>query len=56
MDKGKMLAGIAFGAAVGSAIGALYAPDKGSKTRKKLSEKGAAYAAELKERFNELVD
>lgn len=56
MEKRKILAGIAFGAAVGSALGALYAPEKGSKTRKKLSKKGAAYAEELKARFDHLID
>lgn len=56
MSTGKVLAGIAFGAAVGSALGALYAPDKGSRTRKRLSEKGTAYAEELKSRFNDLID
>src|SRR3990167_4271547 len=56
MGTGKIMTGIAFGAAIGSLLGALYAPEKGSKTRKKLSKKGTEYADELKNRFNEFLD
>ena len=38
-NKTDLLAGIIGGAAAGLAIGMLYAPDKGSVTRKKIREK-----------------
>jgi gas vesicle protein len=44
----KLLAGIA----LGIAIGVLIAPDKGSETRKKLTDKGR----DLKDQFNDFVD
>ncbi len=56
MSTGKIMTGIAFGAAIGSLLGALYAPEKGSKTRKQLSKKGTEYADELKNRFNDMLD
>jgi gas vesicle protein len=55
MSSGKVLLGILAGVAVGATLGILFAPDKGSSTRKKISKKGDAYADELGEKFNEFV-
>jgi len=56
MNSGKILLGVLAGAAVGAALGILFAPDKGSATRKKISKKGRDYAEGLEEKFNEFVD
>ncbi|RYY68649.1 MAG: YtxH domain-containing protein [Chitinophagaceae bacterium] len=40
MKNGKFLAGIIAGLGTGALLGVLFAPDKGSKTRKKLLKKG----------------
>jgi gas vesicle protein len=40
------------GVAIGVLLGILIAPDKGSETRRKLSEKGK----DLKDQFNDFVD
>jgi gas vesicle protein len=40
------------GLAIGIAVGVLIAPDKGTETRRKLSQKGK----ELKDQFNDFVD
>lgn len=56
MSSGKVLLGVLAGIAVGATLGILFAPDKGSATRKKISEKGGGYAEELGEKFNEFID
>lgn len=51
---GKILRGVTFGGIVGFVIGLLFAPQKGSETRKKLHdsiEKGKEKIEELKEEF-----
>ena len=40
MERGKVILGLLAGAAAGSLIGILFAPDKGVDTRKKVVHKG----------------
>jgi gas vesicle protein len=56
MSSGKLLLGILGGVAAGALLGILFAPDKGSVTREKISKKGDDYADGLKEKFDEFVD
>ena len=56
MGLGKVLLGIAAGAAAGALLGVLFAPDKGSTTRQKLSKKGEDYATGLKSKFSDFLD
>ena len=56
MSTGKVLLGVLAGVAVGSLLGILFAPDKGSVTRKKISAKGHDLKEELTEKFNEFLD
>lgn len=54
-DTGKMIGVLLIGAAIGSALGILFAPDKGSKTRKKIFSQGADITDDLKEKFDDLL-
>jgi len=56
MSTGKVLLGIVAGAAAGALVGVLFAPHKGSVTRKKISRTTGNYADGLKEKFGEMVD
>lgn len=52
MNKtGKIVTAVAAGAAAGALLGVLFAPDKGSETRKKISDKGKKIADGVKEKF-----
>jgi gas vesicle protein len=51
-STGSFLVGLLSGAAIGAALGLLYAPDKGHITRKKLSRK----ADDMKDEFNGKLD
>ena len=59
MKLERALLGVLVGIAAGAALGLLFAPGKGSETRKKLLSKGGDLASSLNDRvvekFNELV-
>jgi len=56
MSSGKLFLGVLAGLAAGAVLGILFAPDKGTETRKKIVEKGEDYVDEVKEKFNGLID
>ncbi len=56
MSAIKILSGVLIGAAAGAIIGVLFAPDRGSETRRKISEKGNDLTDALKNKFNDFVD
>ncbi|MFZ4398893.1 MAG: YtxH domain-containing protein [Bacteroidales bacterium] len=56
MSTVKVIIGVIAGAAIGTALGILFAPDKGSTTRKKLVGKTDKYVDELEDKFNEFID
>jgi gas vesicle protein len=55
-NTGKMLGALLVGAVIGGVIGVLFAPDKGSETRKRLLTKGEDLSDTLKNKFNSFVD
>ena len=55
MNSGKVLLGVLGGAAAGALIGVLFAPDKGSKTRKKILTTGRDYVDDLKGKFDGII-
>jgi len=56
MTTGKVLLGVLAGVAAGAILGILFAPDKGSVTRKKISKKSKDYADAVKDKFNNIVE
>jgi gas vesicle protein len=55
-NNGKLIAAVLVGATVGAALGILFAPNKGSETRKKLLAKGEDLTEGLKGKLNEYYD
>jgi len=55
MSRGRIFLGALAGVAAGALIGILFAPDKGTSTRKKIIDKGEDYVENLKERINGLL-
>lgn len=56
MELGKVVLGVVSGMAVGAALGVLFAPDKGSKTRRKILNAGKEYTENLKEKLDDLYE
>ncbi len=54
MESGKTIAGLLIGVGIGTIIGVLFAPDKGTNTRKKIKNKGQDLVDDLKEKFDGL--
>ncbi len=56
MESGKFLMGLFAGIAVGAVAGILFAPDKGSATRKKILKNAEGYTDNFRYKYYELLD
>jgi gas vesicle protein len=56
MRTGEIVFGTLAGFAIGTIVGILFAPEKGSITRKQIMDKGDDYVDELKSKFDEFRD
>jgi len=52
----KIVVGFLAGAAVGALAGILFAPEKGSETRKKIATKSGDITDSVKNSFNDFID
>ena len=55
-NTGKMLGVMLLGGAIGATLGILFAPAKGSDTRRKISRKGSDLSDELQDKFETFMD
>jgi gas vesicle protein len=55
-NSSKIFAALVVGAAVGAVLGIMFAPDKGSETRKKINEEGKKMSDALKNKYNEMKE
>jgi len=55
-NSGKLIGALVLGAAIGGILGILFAPDKGSETRKKISSKGHDLSDAMKTKVDELLE
>ena len=56
MSKVNVVIGALAGVAVGALLGVLFAPEKGTETRKKIAKKSKDTTDSLKLKFNEFID
>jgi gas vesicle protein len=56
MDAGKVVVVALTGVAVGALVGILFAPNKGSVTRRKISRKSAHAVDDVKDKFSDLME
>mgnify|MGYP003606477257 CR=1 FL=1 len=56
MSTTKIVLAVLGGVAVGALAGILLAPDKGTKTRKRILQKGNDYSNDLKNKFKDLYN
>ncbi len=54
MSTNKVILGVLAGLATGAILGILFAPDKGSETRKKISKKTTDTLDDIKHKFESL--
>jgi gas vesicle protein len=56
MNSSKLLLGVLGGVAAGALMGVLFAPEKGSKTRRKIMNKANDGADVFKDKFDSLLE
>ena len=55
-DTKKLIGALLVGAVIGGALGILFAPNKGSATRKKLTGRSEDLTDDMEDKFNDLLE
>ena len=55
-DNGKVVLGLLAGVAIGATLGILFAPDKGSETRKKIASRKRELEEDLEDKFDAFLE
>lgn len=55
MNSGKVVLGALAGLAAGAVLGILFAPDKGTNTRKKIVDKSKDSIDDLKQKYEDII-
>lgn len=55
-NTGKLIGTLVLGAAIGAALGILFAPAKGSETRKKITGNSDDFTDAMKEKFSDFLE
>jgi len=55
MNGGKVILGLLAGIAAGALLGVLFAPDKGTETRRKITKKSKDFVDEVKNKYDDFV-
>jgi gas vesicle protein len=56
MKSIKVLVGVLAGMAAGAMVGLLFAPSKGSRTRKRIMKQGENYVDVVKDKYDDFMD
>lgn len=56
MKTSSSILGVLGGIGIGVALGVLFAPDKGTETRKKIKNQGVDLGEDIKSKFDDLID
>jgi gas vesicle protein len=56
MSAGKIVSAVLAGVAVGAALGILFAPDKGSVTRRTIARRSKDFTDDLGDKANDFID
>jgi gas vesicle protein len=56
MSAGKIVSAVLAGVAVGAVLGILFAPDKGSVTRRTIARRSKDFTDEIGDKANEFID